>query len=573
MRRWLPGLRGWIALCGTAATLLLVALLWDSRFVTARRAVFHLDRARAHLASHELPQARAEFRASLRLQPEGVEARRELAAMELGLGNWELAFLELESLAELHPEDPESWIALAALMAKRGWLEAPEAALDRALEIAPRRADARALRADLRFRLGRYHGARLDADAALASAAGESEITRGAQLTLARVALLAGGASGARKDADAPAAAVPRLVRDDPQIDVGSLGAWMREAWPGRLGEARRELEAQLRQQGWTEAQRIVDSARRAYPDSVFAPYLRGLLELARGNVEEAERQLSEALIAAPRNPRVVVALARTWSRKKNAAFAGEQLMRLADRDRSFALARYLAARALVEARDPIHAEAALRRGVELQPDSPVPYRQLADYYFGLDRAPEALRICDQGLERFPRDLALRMMVAQISASFGRIGDAARAYEAVLSASPDLDIVEYRLAMLLASQDGDQMLSHRAAEIRDDLQRDSPSDPLLVDVLGWLHYRAGDMRRARELLEAAVRTVPEEPRPHFHLAALYAHEGKRDLARTELDAALRSGRPFAERLDALRMLRKDPVSGRRAAAGVVPPGH
>jgi len=112
MRRWLPGLRGWIALCGTAATLLLVALLWDSRFVTARRAVFHLDRARAHLASHELPQARAEFRASLRLQPEGVEARRELAAMELGLGNWELAFLELESLAELHPEDRESWIAL-----------------------------------------------------------------------------------------------------------------------------------------------------------------------------------------------------------------------------------------------------------------------------------------------------------------------------------------------------------------------------------------------------------------------------------------------------------------------------
>ena len=573
MRRWLPGLRGWIALCGTAATLLLVALLWDSRFVTGRRAAFHLDRARAHLASRELQQARAAFRASLRLQPDGVEARRQLAAMELGLGEWELAFLELESLAELHPDDAESWIALADLMVKRGWLEAPEAALDRALEAAPRRAEPHALRADLRFRLGRYHGARVDANAALASAAESSDAARSARLTLARVALRTDGASAPGTEDGAPVPAAPRRSRDDAQIDVGGLGTWAREAWPGRLGERRRQLEERIRQQGWTEARGIVDSARRAYPDSVFAPYLGGILELARGNAEEAERQLSEALVAAPRNPAVVSALARAWSRKKNAAFAGEQLLRLAERDRSFALARYLAARAYVEARDPIHAEAALRRGLELQPDSPVPYQHLADYYFGLDRSPEALDVCQQGLERFPRDLALRMMLAQISAHVGRIGDAARAYEAVLSARPDLDIVEYRLAMLLASQEDEQALWHRAAQLLQDLQGDRPSDPLLVDVLGWLHYRAGDAHRARDLLQAAVKNVPEEPRPHFHLAVLYAHEGKRDLARTELDAALGSGRPFAERLDALRMLRDDPASSRRARAGVVPSRH
>ncbi len=571
MRRRLPRLPFWIALCAIAAIALLLPQVWGSRFVTGRRAAHHLDRGRAHLASREFEQARAELRASLRLQPDSVEARRQLAAMELGLGNWELAFLELESLGALHPEDPECWIALADLMVKRGWLEAPEAALDRALEAAPGRADAHALRADLRFRLGRYHGARVDAEAALASAPEKSDIARNAQLTLTRVALRTGGPSTPAKDADVPALAAPRRLRDDGQIDVGSLGAWMREAWPGRLGATRQQLEAQLRQQGWTEAQRIVDSARRAFPGSVFAPYLAGILELTRGNVDEAERQLSEALIVAPRNPTVVAALARTWSRKKNAAFAGERLMWLAERDRSFALARYLAARAYVEARDPIHAEAALRRGLELQPDSAVPYQHLADYYFGLDRAPEALGICEQGLERFPRDLALRMMLAEISASVRRIGDAARAYETVLSARPDLDIVEYRLAMLLGSQEDDHSLGQRAAQILHDLQGDMPSDPLLVDVLGWLRYRAGDMRRARELLEAAVKNVPEEPRPRFHLAAVYAHEGKRDLARRELNAALGSGRPFAERFDALRMLRDDRASSRRAVA--VPSGR
>jgi tetratricopeptide (TPR) repeat protein len=573
MRRWLPGLRGWIALCGTAATLLLLALFWSSRFVTGRRAVFHLDRARAHLASREFPQARAELRASLRLQPDGVEPRRQLAAMELGLGEWELAFLELESLAELHPDDAESWMALADLMVKRGWLEAPEAALDRALEAEPQRAEPHAARADLRFRLGRYHGARVDADAALASAAASSDAARSARLTLARVALRTRGTPPPGAEDGVPAPAPPRRSRDDAQIDVGGLGTWSREAWPGRLGEVRRQLEARIRQQSWTEAQAIVDSAHRAYPDGVFAPYLRGVLELARGNAEEAERHLSEALVAAPRNPAVVAALARAWSRKKNAAFAGEQLLRLAERDRSFALARYLAARAYVEARDPIHAEAALRRGLELQPDSPVPFQHLADYYFGLDRSPEALTVCEQGLERFPRNLALRMMLAQISASVGRIGEAARAYEAVLSARPDLDIVEYRLAMLLASREDEQASGQRAAQLLQDLRDDRPSDPLLVDVLGWLHYRSGDADRARDLLQAAVKNVPEEPRPHFHLAVLYVYEGRRDLARTELDAALGSARPFAERLDALRMLREEPAPSRRARAGVVPARH
>ena len=572
MRRWLPGLRGWIALCGTATALLLLALLWSSRFVSSRRAAFHLDQARTHLASADLPRARAELLASLRLQPDGVPARRQLAAMELGQGEWELAFLELESLTERHPEDAESWTALADLMVKRGWLEAPEAALDRALEADPQRAEPHAMRADLRFRLGRYHGARVDADTALASAAAPPDVGRSARLTLSRVVLRTGGALAPGTE-DVPAPAAPRRSRDDAQIDVGGLGAWSREAWPGRLGEMRRQLDARIRQQSWTEARGIVDSAHRAYPGGVFAPYLGGILELARGDAEEAERQLSEALAAAPRNPAVVAALARVWSRKKNAAFAGEQLLKLAERDRSFALARYLAARAYVEARDPIHAEAALRRGLELQADSPVPYQHLADYYFGLDRSPEALAVCQQGLERFPRNLALRMMLAQISASVGRTAEAARAYETVLAARPDLDIVEYRLAMLLASQEDEQVWVQRVAQLLQDLRDDRPSDPLLVDVLGWLHFRAGDGDRARDLLQAAVKNVPEEPRPHFHLAVLYAREGRRDLARPELDAALASGRPFAERLEALRMLREEPAPSRRARAGAVPARH
>jgi predicted Zn-dependent protease len=691
-------LRGWIALCLIVATVILVSQVLPTRFITERRVASGLQRAQAHLASGESDRARAEFRAALRLQPGNGEARRQLAAMELRLGHWELAFLEFQSLTELHPEDPDGWIGLADLMVKSGLLEAPEAALDKAISAAPKRVDARLLRAEIRFRLGRYYGAHLDAQAAiaeapkdaaswvllvrstarsngpdagieaahrgigavgqdpalllalshllsergrtreavkileqLAAAASGSESARNAQLGLARITLRAGDRASARRQLDAlllqrpadeetialravleargghvesslaqldaalellpasrtlrvvyarlraarddpaavaallaemagpdlgPAPAPPRRLRSDVQIDHGNIAALPRERWPGRLSQMRQALEVQLRQQNWTEAQRIVESARRTYPDTPFGPWLAGILELARGDAEEAEKYLYEAMAAAPRSPIVIVGLAKTWSRKKGAAFAGEQLMRLAERDPQFAFARYMAARAYVDARDPAQAEAALRRGLELQPESPVPYQHLADYYVALDRTAEALSICQQGIDRFPEDLDLQMMLAQISARLGKTIDAIRIYETIRSTRPDLDLVDYNLARLLVSQDKDEASWQRSLEIVHSLRGDMPSDPLLLDTLGWVHFRAQDTRRARALLQAAVKGAPDEPSLRFHLAAVYAREEKMDLARRELKAALDSNRPFAERLDALRLLRE-----------------
>ena len=106
------------------------------------------------------------------------------------------------------------------------------------------------------------------------------------------------------------------------------------------------------------------------------------------------------------------------------------------------------------------------------------------------------------------------------------------------------------------------------------LQSDMPSDPLLLDGLGWAHYRIGETSRARTLLKAAVSGAPDEPGPHYHLATIYARENKADLARSELKAALDSERPFAERPDALRLLRGSPAAPTpKGTASATPPGR
>jgi tetratricopeptide (TPR) repeat protein len=688
---------GWIALGAIVAAAIALPPLLTSRFVAERRAALAVQRARAHQASREFDRARTELRAALRLQPDRGEARHQLARMELALSNWELAFLELETLTELHPQDPDGWIGLAGLMVKTGLLAAPEAALDKAIAVAPNRADARVLRADVRLRLGRYHGAHLDAQAAVAhgtadaeawsmlvrsaarsqgaeagieaarrglaaagrdpalllplasllaeagrtleatavqdeigSAGGSSGHAWNVRLAIARGRLRAGDRDAAGKQLDAllqerPAdedalvlralleaergrveGALARLeealaslpmshaLRDvlarlqsadsDRRAVATLLAEWSgkdfgpspvpssriraeslssqgipaggaREHWPGRLAQIRHALETQMRQQNWTEAVRIVESARRGYPDTAFASFLAGILELARGIPGEAERHLSEARRFAPRSPVVAMALAKAWSRQKGAAFAGERLMELGERDPGFAFARLLAARAFIDGRDPSRAEAAVRRGLELQPQSPLPYRHLADFFLELDRSADGLHSVQRGLEAFPQDVDLQVLHAQISADFGRAADAIRFYEGILSRRPDLDVVEYRLAALLASQEG-EAASQRLRPILQNLQLDAPSDPSLLACVGWAHHRAGNIPRARAALEAAVSAAPDEPGPRFQLAAIYLRERKVDLARTQLGAALDSKRRFPERLEAMRLMRE-----------------
>src|SRR6266852_3770739 len=479
-------LRGWIASSLTLAAVVGLPRVLSSRFVSERRAALSLRRAQAHLASRELDEARDELRVALRLQPGNAEARQQLAALELGMGNRELAFLALESLTELHPENPDGWIGLADLLMKGGLLEAPEAALDKAIAAAPGRADAHLLRADIRFRLGRYYGARLDAQAA-EGAGGRVE------------ALLAKlDAALARGLAPVPS----RPFHAEAESGQRKLAALAREHWPGRLAQMRQALDLQMRQQDWTAAQQVVESARRTYPDGAFAPFLAGILELARGDPEEAERYLSESLEFAPRSPVVATALAKSWSRRKGAAFAGERLMRLAERDPGFAFARSMAARAFMDARDPIRAEGAVKRGLESQPDSPVPFLSLADYYREVDRGADGLSTLRQGLVRFPDDPDLQMMAAQVSADLGDAQEAIRIYDDVLSRRPDLDLVEYKLA------------------------------------------------------------------------ALYARENRAGLARSELEAALDSKRPFPERLEAMRLYRAySSASTPTKAAGSNSPGR
>lgn len=68
-----------------------------------------------------------------------------------------------------------------------------------------------------------------------------------------------------------------------------------------------------------------------------------------------------------------------------------------------------------------------------------------------------------------------------------------------------------------------------------------PLDANIIDSMGWVHYRLGDVRKAIFYLERAVRlqTGPREPELYYHLGAAYAREGRIARATKHLRIALR----------------------------------
>jgi predicted Zn-dependent protease len=78
---------------------------------------------------------------------------------------------------------------------------------------------------------------------------------------------------------------------------------------------------------------------------------------------------------------------------------------------------------------------------------------------------------------------------------------------------------------------------------------------LIQDTLATILLRQGEAKRALALLERAVARLPKHPEVRLHYAMALEKNGDRNRARTELEQLLRAHESFAERDEAVAMLK------------------
>ncbi len=495
----------------------------------------HLLLGRGLLARRQLPPAQAELRAAMAIEasraaagePGDPEAWRLAAGLRVEEGDPAGAATTLEEAVAAVGTDGGGFRDMGRTLLDRGQVARAGPALRRAVELDRGDLDAWRLLALAEEALHRRAPAR-EAWAALLRLDPENG---DALLGLGRLALLeeddAIGAEWFRR--------YLRASGEGPEPRLRVALEWLearrpeealqqaREGLAAAPGEPRLLLVSGLalqEQRRWPESAAVLGEVPPDAGEIWFSARAALADALSRaGRHEEALSALAPALAARPGDPRLVAQRSGVLLRSGRAGEAVELLAGLrADRARLGDQAALLEiepalAEALVRAGRADDAVAGLRRAVEAQPASP----------------------------------ALRYALGATLEEAGRSGEAVEQMRAVLQLDPEnveaLNFIGYQYAEQGVRLDEAEALLRRALQA-------SPRSGHIVDSLGWLMLRKGDVPRAVDLLEQAARLMGPDPTVLEHLGDAYRAAGRSADAATAWRGALRTvgDEPPAEQL-------------------------
>ncbi len=157
----------------------------------------------------------------------------------------------------------------------------------------------------------------------------------------------------------------------------------------------------------------------------------------------------------------------------------------------------------------------------------------LVDEKLGLSVA--ALQRLDRAIEQHPGESHLLLSRAATLERMGQWQQALAAAEAVLAKAPSTVEALNFAGFIAADHDHDLPLARLRLAAALALQ---PGSGAILDSLGWVHFRAGDLQRAALFLEQAGRLEPEDPEVWSHLGELYARRAEVQRAATMFKKAL-----------------------------------
>ena len=340
------------------------------------------------------------------------------------------------------------------------------------------------------------------------------------------------------------------LKNGDAQSVVDSLSAVVKQS-PGLLRAELMLAEAYRALGRLDDAISIVREQIKRSPQDAASYFLLGVMLQQQNKVTEAREALEKAAQLAPDNPSSLQQLVDLDIASKNYAAGHRRVDEVLQKQPNAAIGYYMRGKLyLAEGKFDL-AQTALLKAIDLDPNLSSAYDLLVPTFLHANNPSEALNQMNAVLAKKPDDFRALLVTGMIYSQMKEFNKARDAYEKVIAANPTLVLALNNLAYIYAEKLNDLK---RASELAQKARSNAPTNPSVLDTLGWITYRQGEYKQAADLLRESVAKNPDNPEIQFHLGMAEYMMGRTDVARGAFEKAVGSGTDFDGKDEAQRRL-------------------
>jgi len=281
-----------------------------------------------------------------------------------------------------------------------------------------------------------------------------------------------------------------------------------------------------------------------------------GNLLLEQKKFSESAKFYEQALTRDPTAADALVGLARVYSQQnqwdKAIARVNQQIAKVPNNSNYY----YLLGVVYSDKEDYGAAETALRKAVDLDKTNSEALLKLGQVQVAAGHVDQAIATYQQSVKDNPADARFYVLAGEMLESKQQWQEAKDMYQKALQVQPDNALAKNNLAYLMLQQGGNVDIALAMAQ---DARRGMPDSPNSADTLGWALYQKGVYGSAVNLLKESIKNAaeqdqPEDPVTFYHLGLAYQKDGKKDLAKANLQKALKLNPKFAHAEEARQAL-------------------
>jgi len=538
-----------------------------------RAMILHQKLAEIYLQSKRYDSAIAAMQKIIGLEPGNMNSQLDLANVYWQCGRSDRGFDLLQQLAKINPENENRRLRIAGFYMARGLNRNAERELSDAI-----RTNNKSFH--LRFALGELYLRMNMTDSALTTVRGCLSLSRDpsrpdiieAKNILARIHLARRELAAAEKYVNEvikessidPDAHFTRgnifMIRGDGNTAVAEFRNVIREKHqfiPGHI----RLADAHLLNKEYELAESTLQSVLKQAPES--REILRALARLSaeRQNYEEAGRRLLEFLKINPDDPEILMDLGDLYLMQRDYRRAGEAYREVRKMAPQMP-AGYARLANLYQVQGNLNKAAEeLEQALKLEPESIALSSALVQILIQQTKFARAAVLMEQRIKKNPQEVSAYSILGQIYAlqENGRKSEeiyrqAIPVYQDALRKQPQEWSILNDLAFLLAEYGPKTQDLEQALFYAQQAQQRKPGETAVFDTLGWIYFKKGDIHRALDLLGKAQSANPASVITNYHLGMALYKAGKRDQAKSCLNQAVKSGKAFNGRSEAVKIL-------------------